>query len=381
MSGPLDGFRIVELAGIGPGPFACMMLADMGADVVRIDRLDGRRDAWASGPETDFLGRGRRSVAVDLKHPDGAAVVLELVAHADALVEGYRPGVAERLGIGPEACRARNERLVFGRMTGWGQDGPLAQRAGHDVNYIGLSGVLVAIGDQEGAPVPPLNLLGDFGAGGMLLAFGVACALLEASRSGQGQVIDAAILDGTILLSTMIQQMRAAGMWTDQRGSNLLDGGAPFYGVYETADGGYMAVGALEDQFYAEFARLLGLDDSLIERRHDRATWSTLRGEIAAAFLGRSRQQWCEVFGASDACVTPVLTMEEAPADSHVRHREGFVMVDGLRQPAPAPRFSRTPPKVRGGAPHPGEHTARVLADWGVPTDLAATWQADAVVG
>jgi alpha-methylacyl-CoA racemase len=381
MSGPLDGFRIVELAGIGPGPFACMMLADMGADVVRIDRLDGRRDAWATGPKTDFLGRGRRSVAVDLKHPDGAAVVLELVAHADALVEGYRPGVAERLGIGPEACRARNERLVFGRMTGWGQDGPLAQRAGHDVNYIGLSGVLVAIGEQERAPVPPLNLLGDFGAGGILLAFGVACALLEASRSGQGQVIDAAILDGTILLSTMIQQMRAAGMWTDQRGSNLLDGGAPFYGVYETADGGYMAVGALEDQFYAEFARLLGLDDSLIEQRHDRGTWSTLRGEIAAAFLSRSRQEWCEAFDASDACVTPVLTMEEVPADSHVRHREGFVMVDGVRQPAPAPRFSRTPSAVRGGAPHPGEHTAQVLAEWGVPTKLAATWQDGAVVG
>ncbi|MHB1712995.1 MAG: CaiB/BaiF CoA transferase family protein [Acidimicrobiales bacterium] len=380
MSGPLTGFRVIELAGIGPGPFACMMLADMGAEVVRVDRLDGRRDDWAVGPETDFLGRGRRSIAVDLKHPDGPSIILALVSAADAIVEGFRPGVMERLGIGPSECTARNPRLVYGRMSGWGQHGPWAARAGHDINYVGLSGVLAAIGHHDRPPVPPLNLLGDFGGGGMLLAFGVVCALLEASVSGTGQVVDASVLDGTILLSTMIQQMRAAHTWLDRREANLLDGGSPSYGVYETADGGYMAVGALEDKFFAEFSDLIGLDASAVQRRHDRAQWPELRRSIASIFSGKSRQQWCDVFEGSDACVTPVLTFDEAGRHPHNSERHAFAAVDSFEQPSPSPRFSRTPGSIRGGAPTAGGDTDDVLTEWGVATSLAAAWRENGAI-
>lgn len=380
MSGPLTGFRVLEFAGIGPGPFACMMLADMGAEVVRIDRLDGRHDDWAVGPETDFLGRGRRSIAVDLKHPDGVAVILELIAAADAVVEGFRPGVMERLGIGPSQCLARNRRLVYGRMSGWGQDGPWAARAGHDINYVGLSGALNAIGYDDRPPVPPLNLLGDFGGGGMLLAFGVVCALLEAKGSGMGQVVDASVLDGTILLSTMIQQMRAADTWVDRRGSNLLDGASPSYGVYETADGGYMAVGALEDKFFAEFAELIGLEASAVQRRHDRVQWPELRTTMTSLFLSKSRQHWCDVFEGSDACVTPVVTFEEAGHHPHNSGRHAFVAVDGFEQPSPAPRFSRTSGSIRGGAPTTGRDTDDILKEWGVATPQADIWRANGAV-
>jgi alpha-methylacyl-CoA racemase len=373
--GPLAGVRVVELAGIGPGPFCAMVLADLGAEVLRVDRPAASRPGWPA-----VLARGRRSVAVDLKHPDGAGVVLDLVAAADALVEGFRPGVAERLGIGPDACLARNPRLVYGRVTGWGQEGPWRQAAGHDIDYIALAGALHPIGQAGGPPVPPLNLVGDFGGGGMLLALGVVAALLEAGRSGAGQVVDAAMVDGAALLTTQFHELLAAGLWAEARGANLLDGGAPFYGVYETADGRHLAVGALEPQFWAELLRRLGLDGGDLPAQLDRDGWPLLRERLAALFRTRTREEWCELLAGTDACVAPVLGLGEAPAHPHNRARGTFVDVGGVTQPAPAPRFSRTPCDPPAPAARPGEHTDQALADWGLPPDKIARLRATAAI-
>ena len=359
--GPLDGIRVVELAGIGPGPFCAMLLADLGAEVIRVDR-----PAAARGPWPTVLARGRRSVALDFKHPDGAALALDLAAAADALLEGFRPGVAERLGIGPAACLARNPRLVYGRVTGFGQDGPLRQAAGHDLDYVALAGALHPIGEAGRPPVPPLNLVGDFGGGGMLLAVGVLAALLEAGRSGSGQVVDASMVDGAALLSTQVHELRAQGLWRDERGANLLDGGAPFYGVYETADGGYLAVGALGPEFFAALLAALGLDPAALPAQADRAGWPALRERLAAAFRTRGRDEWCELLAGVDACVAPVLAPGEAPSHPHNRARGTFVEVGGVVQPAPAPRFSRTPSGTPSPPARPGEHTDAVLRDWGI---------------
>jgi alpha-methylacyl-CoA racemase len=368
VSGPLDGLRIVELAGIGPGPFAAMLLSDMGADVVRVDRMSAvppsdAPDA-ARRASADLLNRGRRSIAVDLKQPEGAEIVLSLAAKADAIIEPFRPGVAERLGVGPDACMARNRRLVYGRMTGWGQDGPHAPRAGHDINYIALAGALDPVGVAGGPPVPPLNLVGDFGGGGMLLAFGIVCALLEARDSGHGQVVDAAMVDGSALLTTLFHGMLAQGRWREKRGANLVDGGAPFYGVYETADGRHVSVGAIEPHFYAELLRVAGLDGDDLPPQRDEESWPAMKERLAAVFRSRTRDQWCEAFEGTDACFAPVLTFSEARDDPHNRHRETFVEVAGIPQPAPAPRFSKTPGAILRPPPVPGEHTDDVLADW-----------------
>jgi alpha-methylacyl-CoA racemase len=374
--GPLHGVRVVELAGIGPGPFCAMLLADMGAEVVRVDRPE-----TAGGPGWPALmSRGRRSVVVDLKHERGAEVVLRLAEHADALLEGFRPGVAERLGIGPDACLARNPRLVYGRMTGWGQDGPLRQTAGHDIDYIAVAGALHPIGGTDRPPVPPLNLLGDFGGGGMLLAFGIACGLVEARRSGQGQVVDAAIVDGAALLTTAVHELAALGLWEERRGANQLDGGAPNYSVYETADHEYMAVGALEPKFYGELLDKLGLRAGDLPSPADRERWPELREWLAAVFRTRTRAEWTEAFEGSDACVAPVLRPSEAVTHPHNRARDTFVPVGGSPQPAPAPRFSRTPPAPPGPPPTPGQHTDEVLTASGFdPREVAALRAAGAV--
>jgi alpha-methylacyl-CoA racemase len=372
MSGPLGGYRVVEIAGIGPGPFAAMMLADMGADVIRVDRKNAVVGGDASKPPPDLLNRGRRSVGVDLKQPGGAEVVLRLVAQADALIEGFRPGVAERLGIGPGECRERNPRLVYGRMTGWGQEGPLAGAVGHDINYISLAGVLGAIGRAGQPPVPPLNLVGDFGGGGMLLAFGVVCALLEAARSGLGQVVDAAMIDGSALLMTMFHGMTASGSWRPERGTNLLDSGAPFYDVYETADGGYVSVGSLEPQFYAELLRLSGLAAEDRPAQLDRSHWPAMRKRLAEVFRSKTRDEWTALMEGSDVCFAPVLSMAEAPAHPHHAARHTFTEVAGIPQAAPAPRFSRTPGAISRPPAHPGQHTEEALRDWGFsPGELA----------
>ncbi|CAL9380997.1 CaiB/BaiF CoA transferase family protein [Streptomyces sp. enrichment culture] len=365
--GPLTGVRVVELAGIGPGPFAAMLLADLGADVVRVDRPGG--PGLGIDPAHDVTNRNKRSVVVDLKAPDGPARVLGLAARADVLIEGYRPGVAERLGVGPGDCHARNPRLVYGRMTGWGQDGPLAQRAGHDIGYIALTGALGMIGAPDEPPAVPANLLGDYAGGSLYLVVGILAALHHARESGTGQVVDAAIVDGTAHLSAMIHGMLSAGGWQDRRGANLLDGGCPFYGTYETADGRYMAVGALEPQFYAEFMRLLGIPE-LAPARDDMSRWPELRAAVAARFKSRTRDEWTAVFADSDACTAPVLTLREAPHHPHLAARSTFTDHEGITQPAPAPRFSATPTAVRTGPARPGADTEAVVRDWG----LAPGW-------
>ena len=376
--GPLAGVRVVEVAGIGPAPFCAMLLADLGAEVLRVERPAAEAaPGLAAAP---LLARGRRSVALDLKHPDGAEAVRRLAGGAHALLEGFRPGVAERLGIGPAECLARNPALVYGRMTGWGQQGPLAHAAGHDIAYIALAGALHPIGRAGGPPVPPLNLVGDFGGGGMLLALGVVAALLEARGSGRGQVVDAAIVDGAALLTTMVHELAAAGLWSQERGVNLLDSGAPFYDVYETADGAYMAVGALEPRFYAELLRGLGLDERTLPAQHDRARWPELREQLAARFRSRTRAQWCQVFDGGDACVAPVLTPAEAPTHPHNRERGTFVPVGGVLQPAPAPRFSRTPCDPPAPPPPPGEGGA-ALAGWGFSAEEVAGLRAAGALG
>jgi len=363
--GPLAGMKVVEIAGIGPGPFAAMMLADMGAEVVRVDRAAGVRPDGSGA--RDPLGRGRRSVGVDLKHPDGVAVVLDLVERADALLEGFRPGVAERLGIGPDECLARNPRLVYGRMTGWGQDGPMAQMAGHDMNYISIAGVLGAIGRPGERPQPPLNLVGDFGGGGMLLAFGMVCAALEAKGSGRGQVVDAAMVDGSAVLTTFIHGLMATGGWVDERGVNMLDTGAHYYEVYECADGRFLSVGAIEPQFYADLLEKLGLaDDPELAHQHDRARWPQLKERLAEVIRTKPRDEWAEIFDGSDACTVPVLSLGEATHHPHNVARGTFVEHEGVVQPAPAPRFSRTGGAIQGPPPAPGDHTDEVLTGWGV---------------
>ncbi|MCG8965550.1 MULTISPECIES: CaiB/BaiF CoA transferase family protein [Streptomyces] len=362
--GPLSGVRVVELAAIGPGPFAAMLLADLGADVVRVDRPGG--PGLAIDPARDVTNRNKRSVIVDLKSPDGPARVLDLAERADVLIEGYRPGVAERLGVGPEACHARNPRLVYGRMTGWGQDGPLAQRAGHDIGYIALTGTLGMIGAPDGPPAVPANLLGDYAGGSLYLVVGILAALQHARATGAGQVVDAAIVDGAAHLSAMIHGMLGAGAWQDRRGSNLFDGGAPFYGTYETADGQYMAVGALEPRFYAEFMERLGIPDEA-PAREDMARWGELREAIAARFKARTRDEWTALFTDSDACVAPVLSLREAPHHPHLAARGTFTDHGGITQPAPAPRFSATPTAVRTGPARPGADAEAVARDWGLP--------------
>jgi len=365
MAGPLGGIKVVEIAGIGPGPFCAMLLADMGADILRVDRAGSVRPEPPKGASLDLLNRGRRSVGVDLKHPEGVATVLRLVHEADVLLEGFRPGVVERLGLGPEVCLERNPRLVYGRMTGWGQEGPLAQAAGHDINYIALAGVLGHIGRQGEKPLPPLNLVGDFGGGGMLLAFGVVSALVERASSGRGQVVDAAMVDGAALLMTMMHGFLASGMWHGERGTNLLDTGAHFYDTYETRDGQYVSIGSIEPQFYAELIKLAGLEGEELPPQMDRSQWPAMKQRMTALFKTKTRAEWDAIMEGSEVCYAPVLSIPEAYAHPHNVERGTFVEVGGQRQPAPAPRFSRTPPEVRSPAPHPGQHTDEALAAWG----------------
>jgi len=369
--GPLEGVKVIEIAGIGPGPFAAMLLADMGADVVRVDRTQGVV-ADFSRPNKEVLNRGRRSVAIDLKHADGVETVLRMCEGADALIEGFRPGVAERLGIGPDACLARNPKLVFGRMTGWGQEGPYSQAAGHDINYIALAGALAHFGRADQKPTPPINIVGDFGGGGMFLAFGVVCGILEAGRSGQGQVVDAAMVDGSAILMTMMWGLRALGVWDDERGVNALDTGAPYYDTYETSDGKFVSVGALEPQFYAELIERLGLAGEDLPQQQDRAGWPVLRDRFTEVFKSKTRDEWCAVLEHSDACFAPVLTMGEAGDHPQLQARSTIVAPDGTPQPAPAPRFSRTPGSIRRPAAWPGQHTDETLADWGFTADELA---------
>jgi len=361
--GPLEGVRIIEIAGIGPGPFCAMMLADMGADVIRVDRADRVRPADSDAPSADVMNRGRRSIAVDLKKPEGVEVVLALAETADGLIEGFRPGVAERLGIGPDECSARNPRLVYGRMTGWGQDGPYARTAGHDINYISLAGALGAMGRRGQGPVPPLNLVGDFGGGGLLLAFGMVCALLEARSSGQGQVVDAAMVDGAATLTTFIYGLLESGFWSDEVGTNMLDSGAHYYDVYETSDSKYVSIGSIEPQFYAELRRLLGLDDPRWDAQNDKTAWPALKEELAAVFRTRTRDEWCEILEGSDVCFAPVLHPREAPAHPHNAARGTFTEVAGITQPRPAPRFSRTDGEIRRPPCQPGRHTDELLIE------------------
>jgi alpha-methylacyl-CoA racemase len=388
-TGPLTGITVVEMAGIGPGPFAGMMLADLGANVTRVDRLSvGLGGAgWVRGPSTmaavraDVVSRGRRSIAVDLKSAVGVELVLRLIDSADVLIEGYRPGVMERLGLGPEVCLGRNPRLVFGRMTGWGQDGPLAQVAGHDINYISLSGALAAIGRHGEAPLPPLNLVGDYGGGGLILAYGVVAALLSAARTGTGQVVDAAMLDGSALLMAQFFGMKAIGRWTDERGSNLLDTGVPFYDVYPTADGGYLSVGPLEPAFFATLLERLGIDDIDVGTQYNPRSWPALRLRLAAEFVSRTRAVSEELFAGVDGCVFPVLSMSEAPQHPHNVARGTFVTRDDVVQPAPSPRFSATPARLELPPPAVGEHTDEVLADLGLSDDEVLKLRESGVVG
>ncbi|PZO20412.1 MAG: carnitine dehydratase [Burkholderiales bacterium] len=357
--GPLAGLRVVEFAGLGPGPFACMLLSDMGAEVIRVDRPGARL-----GNRNDIIGRGRQTVLLDLKDPAATTQILELLAEADVLVEGFRPGVMERLGLGPEAVAKRNPRLVYGRMTGWGQQGPLAHAAGHDINYIALAGALAAIGEPGGAPVPPLNLVGDYGGGSLYLVVGILAAVLEARRSGQGQVVDAAICDGVVSLMSLFQSQALLGRHTEERGSNPLDGGAPYYGVYETGDGGYVSLGPIEPKFFALLCEKIDLPADLRDAQNDRARWPALREAIASRIKVRTRAQWCDLLEGSDVCFAPVLPLSEAAAHPHNQARGNFVELDGVMHTAPAPRFSRTPSVIQGSAPTAPVAPEEVLQRW-----------------
>src|SRR5215469_6446174 len=362
--GPLHGVRVIEIASLAPAPFGCMILTDLGADVLRVDRAE-RCGPQARSP-MDPLSRGRRSIGLNLKDAAAVDLLLRLIDDADVLVEGFRPGVAERLGFGPDVCARRNPGLIFARMTGWGQEGPLAPTAGHDIDYIAISGALGTVGRADHAPVPPVNLLGDFGGGGMLLALGILAALVERATSGRGQVVDAAMVDGSALLTSFVYGLRATGTWQDSRGVNLLDGGAPFYDTYRTADGEFMAVGALEPQFYAALLAGLGLADAGLPAQHDRDGWPVLRERFASTFGGRTRAEWEQIFAGTDACVSPVLSLAEAPAHAHARARQSFVEVGGVTQPAPAPRFERSAADRPAAPPRPGADTDDVLASLGL---------------
>jgi alpha-methylacyl-CoA racemase len=364
--GPLKGVKIIEVGGIGPGPFCGMMLSDMGAEIIRVDRKGQQSRV---GSQYDILHRGRRSIGVDLKKPEGVELLLKLVEQADALQEGFRPGVMEKLGLGPDVCLQRNPRLVYGRMTGWGQEGPISQAAGHDINYIAVTGALYSIGRPDQNPVPPLNLIGDFGGGGMLLAFGIACALFETQRSGKGQVIDAAMIDGAAALMAMFYGQRAAGLWTDQRGANFLDTGAHYYDTYETADGKWVSVGSIEPQFYALLLKHSGIDDPEFQEQNDRSKWPEFKRKIAEIFKTKTRDEWCEIMEGTDVCFGPVLTMGEALKYPQNVARKTFVEIEGVPQPAPAPRFSRTNPEIRGPALMGPEYTEAALSDWGITPD------------
>jgi len=371
--GPLTGIRIVEFAGIGPVPFAAMLLSDMGAEVIRIDKKPARVLR-----NTEVYYRGRRAVVLDLKKSQATEAALKLIAGADALLEGFRPGVMERLGLSPEVCLARNPRLVYGRMTGWGQTGPLAHAAGHDINYIALAGVLHAVGGKDGKPIPPLNLAGDFGGGALYLAFGVVCGILEARRSGKGQVVDAAMLDGAASLMSVFYGMHAQGFWQDARGVNLLDSGAPFYDTYETRDGKWIALGSLETEFYRELLEKLGIHDEDVNTRLDRTRWLEVKGRIATVIRTRTRNEWDALLLGTDVCYAPVLSLSEAPHHPHNVAREVFVELDGVVQPAPAPRFSRTPPEIQG--PPRAPDSEAVLKDWGFSEEeIASLRAADAI--
>ncbi|HEV7988747.1 MAG TPA: CaiB/BaiF CoA-transferase family protein [Candidatus Binataceae bacterium] len=363
--GVLSGYKIVEFAGIGPAPMCAMLLSDMGAEVLRLDRAEDANLGISTESKYNLLGRGRRSVAIDLKRREGTELALKLIERADALIEGFRPGVMERLGLAPDVCQARNPKLVYGRMTGWGQDGPLALAAGHDINYIALTGALHSIGRRGEAPVPPLNLVGDFGGGGVYLALGVVAGLLEAQKSGKGQVIDVAMIDGASSLMAGIYGLRGAGVWNDNRGENILDTGAHYYNVYETSDGKYVSIGSIEGKFYAELLRLTGLEGEKLPRQNDRTQWPAFQERLKTVFKTKTRDQWCAIMEGSEVCFAPVLTMIEAPQHPHNRHRGTFVEVDGVVQPAPAPRFSRTPSKIQRPPARPGEHTEEGLRAWG----------------
>jgi alpha-methylacyl-CoA racemase len=378
--GPLNGVKVVELAGIGPGPFAAMLLADQGADVVRIHRKQSVERGFDGG-SVPVLDRNRRSIGVDLKHPEGVETVLRLVERADALIEGFRPGVTERLGVGPDVCLARNPKLVYGRMTGWGQDGPMAQAAGHDINYIALAGALAHFGRAGEKPTPPINLIGDFGGGGLMLAYGLVCGILEARGSGQGQVVDAAMVDGTATLMSMLWGFRVLGAWNeDARGTNALDSGTPYYDTYECADGKFIALGSLEPQFYAELIEKTGLGGGDWPEQSDPAGYPLQRERFTELFKTKTRQEWCDLLEGGDSCFAPVLTMTEAAAHPHIQARQTIVEFEGVQQPAPAPRFSRTPGEITRSVAKPGEHTDEALAEWGFDeTDITKLREAGAV--
>ena len=379
MTGPLRGVKMVEFAGIGPGPFCAMVLADLGADIVRIDRADKVSGADPARPSLDVLNRGRRSIGLNLKDPEGVATALELVEASDALIEGFRPGVMERLGLGPEVCLERNPRLIYGRMTGWGQDGPLAEVAGHDINYLSLTGALAAIGRAGEPPVPPLNLVADFGGGGMVLALGIAAALVERNTSGAGQVVDAAMVDGVSVMMSIFHGMTAMGVWSEEHGTNMLDSGAHWYDAYETADGRYISIGPVEPQFYTLLLDKLGLDAA--EFPHfDKAKWPELKVRFTEIFKTRTRDEWCDLLEGTDACFAPVLTMSEAPTHPHNVARGTFVTEYGVPQAAPAPRFSRTPGSIDAPPPHAGQHTDEVLGEFGFSTEKIEALRASGAV-
>ena len=379
-SGPLVGYKVIELAGIGPNPMCAMLLADMGAEVIRVDRLVDAGLGIKMDPKHAFLDRSRRSIAVDLKSPEGVELILKMVEQSDALIEGFRAGVTERLGLGPNECHQRNPKLVYGRITGWGQNGPLAKAAGHDINYISLAGAAHAIGPSDRPPPPPLNLVGDFGGGGAYLAIGVLAALLEANKSGLGQVVDAAMVDGVASLMTAIYGMHAAGIVTDERGTNILDGGAHFYDTYETADSRYISIASIESKFYIELLELTGFDDPDCQGHRDKDAWPELGIKMAELIKTKTRDEWCEILEGSDICFAPVLNLAEAPKHPHNVARDTFVTVDCVVHPAPAPRFSRTPSKIQKGASVRGSDTLAVLAEWNFEASQISTWKEAGVI-
>ncbi|MEZ0123457.1 MAG: CaiB/BaiF CoA transferase family protein [Candidatus Reddybacter sp.] len=381
MSGPLTGLKVIELAGIGPAPMAAMMLSDMGAEVIRVDRLTASGLGIPMPKKFNFLGRGRKSIALDLKNPDGIEALLELIDKADIVIEGFRPGVMERLGMGPDVCLERNPKLVFGRVTGWGQEGPLSKSAGHDLNYIALSGALHAIGrSNDEPPTPPLNLVGDFGGGTMFIVVGILAALHEVKNSGKGQVVDAGMVDGALSLMTSIYGMNAGGNQSDERASNILDSGAHFYNTYETRDGKYVSIGSIETKFYAMLLDKLGLDPDSLPAQMERESWPAMKEKFKEIFLTKTRDEWCALMENTDICFAPVLSLAEAPDYAHNKERGSFVEVDGVMQPAPAPRFSATPSSIKSPTPDTGVHTDEVLADWGISADKVAALKASGAI-